>query len=91
MSVNELFQQAQGLDEEERQVLVSLLLATLVRDDGEAVTPPKTGAEIVALLKTMAPIDFVDEGLEDPVMWVKAQRAKRMQRRLTSHDNDSDI
>ena len=37
----------------------------------------KTGAEIVAMLETMEPIEFVDPDIEDPVEWVKAQRRKR--------------
>jgi hypothetical protein len=38
---------------------------------------PKTGAEIVAMLQTMEPIEFADPHLEDPVEWTKAQRRKR--------------
>ena len=59
----------------ERKELTKLLIDTLYTD--QPVTQAKTGAEIVAMLETMEPIEFVDSDIEDPVEWVKAQRRKR--------------
>lgn len=41
---------------------------------------PKTGAELVAILKKMGPIDLVDPHIQDPVEWMKAQRKKESDR-----------
>jgi hypothetical protein len=68
MTVAEILEQAHTLSAEERKELVKLLIAP--------ATPAKTGAEIVAMLEAMEPIEFVDAHLTDPVEWVKAQRRK---------------
>jgi hypothetical protein len=75
MTVAEIFDQAQALSPQERKELVKLLVDTL--STVEPVTQPKTGAEIVAMLEEIGPIEFVDPYIEDPVEWVKAQRQKR--------------
>lgn len=75
MSVIEIFEQAKALNPQERKELAKLLIDTL--DAGEATTQARTGAEIVAMLEAMEPIEFVDPHIEDPVEWVKAQRQKR--------------
>jgi len=75
MSINELLEQAKTLSPHERKELAKLLIDTLGTD--ETATPPKTGAEIAAMLEDMDPIEFVDSHIEDPVEWVKAQRRKR--------------
>ena len=49
---------------------------------------PKTGAEIVAMLEQMDPIEFVDPDIEDPVEWVKAQRQKEADRLKPYRDGD---
>lgn len=75
MTISEIFDQAKALSPEERKELAKLLIDTL--DTSESTSNAKTGAEIVALLKTMKPIEFVDSHIEDPVDWLKAQRKKR--------------
>jgi hypothetical protein len=75
MTVKEIFEQAKTLNPQERKELAKLLIDTL--DTSEAASQAKTGAEIVAMLQTMKPIEFVDSHIEDPVDWVKAQRKKR--------------
>jgi len=75
MTVAEILQQANALSVQERKELVKLLIDTL--DTSESITQPRTGAEIVAMLETMEPIEFMDPEIEDPVEWVKAQRRKR--------------
>jgi hypothetical protein len=78
MTVSEILVQAQALSPQERKELAKLLIDTL--DSGEVSNQPKTGAEIVAMLENMEPIEFVDSHIEDPVEWVKAQRAKRREK-----------
>ena len=75
MTIAEILQQAKILNLQERKELVKLLIDTF--DTDEPIEQPRTGAEIVALLQAMEPIEFVDPQLEDPVEWVKAQRRKR--------------
>jgi hypothetical protein len=75
MTITEILEQAKTLSPQERKELVKLLMDTL--DTSEPLTQPKTGAEIVAMLQAIEPIEFVDPQIEDPVEWVKAQRRKR--------------
>jgi hypothetical protein len=75
MTVAEILDQAKALSSQERKELAKLFIDTLVPSESPA--QPKTGAEIVAMLETMEPIEFVDPDIEDPVEWVKAQRRKR--------------
>jgi hypothetical protein len=75
MTIAEILDQAKALSPQERKELAKLLIDTL--DIGEAAHQPRTGAEIVAMLQTMEPIEFVDPHIEDPVKWLKAQRRKR--------------
>ena len=75
MTIAEILQQAKTLNLRERKELVKLLIDTF--DTDEPIDQPQTGAEIVAMLQAMEPIEFVDPQLEDPVEWVKAQRRKR--------------
>ena len=75
MTITEILQQAKTLNLRERKELVKLLIDTF--DTDEPIDQPRTGAEIVALLQAMEPIEFVDPQLEDSVEWVKAQRRKR--------------
>ena len=78
MALMDVWQQAKGLPVQERKELMKMLLDTLPADS--PVSQPKTGADVVALLATMDPIVFVDEEIEDPVEWVKAQRRKEAAR-----------
>jgi len=79
MSVTEILEQVKALSQVERDELLAELQAL---NAGRAVRVPKsqTGAEIVAKLETMEPIEFVDPEIEDPVEWVKAQRKKEADR-----------
>lgn len=76
MTIAEILDQVKSLSIQERKELAKLLIDTL--DIKEVDRNPKTGAEIVAILQTMEPIEFVDSYLEDPVEWTKAQRRKRV-------------
>ncbi|MBZ0318179.1 MAG: hypothetical protein K8L91_17295 [Anaerolineae bacterium] len=75
MTIAEILDQAKTLSRHERKELTKLLIDTL--DTNEPALLPKTGAEIVAMLEAMEPIEFVDATIEDPVEWVKTQRRKR--------------
>lgn len=75
MKITDIFDQAKALSPQERKELAKLLIDTL--DTGQPVTQAKTGAEIVAMLEAMEPIEFVDPHIDDPVEWVKTQRHKR--------------
>ncbi len=74
MTIAEILEQAKALNPQERKALAKLLIDTL--ETSEPPTQAKTGAEIVAMLEAMGPIEFVDPEIEDPVEWVKAQRRK---------------
>ena len=86
MTITEILDQAKALSPQERKELAKLLIDTL--DTGEAAHHTKTGAEIVAILQTMEPIEFVDPQIEDPVEWVKAQRQKRADQLKPYRDGD---
>ncbi|MBC8100893.1 MAG: hypothetical protein H7Y11_15745 [Armatimonadetes bacterium] len=89
MTVAELLKQAQALSPQERDELVQQLI-TLRDANGDSATPqPKTGAEIVAMLKAMEPIELVDAHIEDPVAWVNAQRDKRTQQLKSYRDGEA--
>ncbi|GEM_PF-734899 len=79
ISVTEIIEQVKALSQVERDELLAELQAL---NEGRTVRVPKsqTGAEIVAKLETMEPIEFVDPEIEDPVEWVKAQRKKEADR-----------
>lgn len=85
MTVTEVLNQAMALSPEERKQLTKLLIDTF--EINEPVTQPKTGAEIVAMLEAIDPIEFVDPHIEDPVEWVKTQRRKRADK-LQPYRND---
>ena len=86
MTISEILEQAKALSPQERKELTKLLIDTL--DTGESVTQAKTGAEIVAMLEAMEPIEFVDPHIEDPVDWVKAQRRKRTEKLKPYRDGE---
>jgi len=79
MTVAEVFDQVKALSAQERKELAKLID---MLDIGEPAVQAKTGAEIVAMLQTMEPIEFVDPHIEDPVEWVKHMRAERRRKRL---------
>jgi hypothetical protein len=74
MTISDILEQAKQLNPQERNKLIQELLE-LQRP--EPIDTPKTGAELVAMLKKMEPIELVDPDIQDPVEWVKAQRRKR--------------
>ncbi|MBL8132775.1 MAG: hypothetical protein JNL42_13020 [Anaerolineae bacterium] len=78
MTVAEILHQAKALSVEERKELAKLLIDTL--DSDVENRQSGTGADIVAMLRAIDPIEFVDPHLDDPVEWVKAQRRKRADR-----------
>ena len=85
MTILDLLQQAQTLTSHERQELAKLLIDTL--EPSDAVPPQAaTGAEFVALLRSIAPIEFVDSDISDPVAWITAQRRKREEKLLPYRD-----
>lgn len=75
MTVAEIFEQAKTLSVQERKELAKLIIDTL--DTSTNAPQAKTGAEIVAMLRQLGPIEFVDADIEDPVDWVQKQRQKR--------------
>ena len=79
MSVAEILEQVKDLSPAERDQLLAEIQALY---EARSVRIPKsqTGAEIVAKLETIEPIEFVDPDIEDPVEWVKAQRKKEADR-----------
>jgi len=86
MTITDILDQAKALSPQERKELAKLLIDTL--DTGESTTQAKTGAEIVAMLEAMEPIEFVDPHIEDPVEWVKTQRRKRADQLKSYRDGD---
>lgn len=86
MTITDILDQAKALSPQERKELAKLLIDML--DTGQSVTQAKTGAEIVAMLETMEPIEFVDPHIEDPVEWVKTQRRKRADKLKPYRDGD---
>lgn len=86
MTITEILEQAKALSPQERKELAKSLIDMM--DAGVPVTQPKTGAEIVAMLEAMDPIEFVDPHIEDPVEWVKAQRRKRQEKLKPYRDGD---
>ena len=86
MTITEILEQAKALSPQERKELAKMLIDML--DTGETVSQAKTGAEIVAMLEAIEPIEFVDPEIEDPVEWVKAQRHKRADRLKPYRDGE---
>lgn len=75
MTVAEILEHAKNMSPQERKELTKGLIDMI--DEPVAEHRPKTGREIAAILKTMPPVEFVDEHIQDPVEWVQAQRKKR--------------
>ena len=86
MTLLEIYEQAKALSPAQRKELTKLIIDTL--DVPASPSVSKTGAEIVALLEQMEPIEFVDAHIEDPVEWVATQRRKR-QDALAEYQNES--
>lgn len=63
MTVAEILEQAKTLSPYERRELAKLIIDTL--DVETAVSQAKTGAENVAMLEEMPPIEFVDDHAEE--------------------------
>jgi len=76
-TIDELYAQINALPSDQRATLIARLLHDSAPDDAGAQPQWKTGAEIVALIESMPPIQLIDDHIDDPVAWVNAQRAKR--------------
>jgi hypothetical protein len=87
VTVSEILEQIDQLTPVERSELI-VKLHGHTGSPPDAVPRSRTGAEIVALLEAMPPIDFVDPYIEDPVEWVKAQRQKESDRLKPYWDGD---
>jgi hypothetical protein len=79
MTVAEILEQVKALSAQEYEELLAQL-PVLNKEQTVRVPKSQTGAEIVAMLEQMEPIEFVDPEIEDPVEWVKAQRKKQADR-----------
>jgi hypothetical protein len=86
MTIPEILDQAKALSPHEQEELAWRLFEML--DQEQTRTEAKTGAEIVQMLATIPPIEFVDADIEDPVAWVKAQRRKRAKQLEQFRDDD---
>jgi hypothetical protein len=81
-SVSDLLERASMLTRDERLKLAKGLIDQLgdsavdLRED-EDKSEGHWGRELVELLDEIGPIEMVDPHIEDPVEWVKTQRAKR--------------
>jgi hypothetical protein len=80
MTITDILEQVKTLSPQERDELVHQLLA--MRDNTPVQAAKlKTGAEIVAMLEEMGPIDLIYPDIEDPVEWVKQIRRDQAQKR----------
>jgi hypothetical protein len=86
MTIMDIFDQAKALSPQERKELAKMLIDTL--DTDQTASQAKTGAEIVAILETMEPIEFVDPDIQNPVEWVRRQREKRANQLKPYRDDD---
>lgn len=87
MSVTEILEQVKSLSPAERDELLASLQS--MQSVPARKHQPKTGAEIVAMLEAMPPIELVDSHIEDPIEWVKAQRQKRQEQLKPYWDDES--
>jgi hypothetical protein len=76
-TIDELYAQITALPPDQRATLIARLLHDTTPDHASDQPQWKTGAEIVALIESMPPIQLIDDHIDDPVAWVNAQRAKR--------------
>lgn len=80
MTITDILEQVKTLSPQERDELVHQLLA--MRENTPVQRAKlKTGAEIVAMLEEMGPIDLIYPDIEDPVEWVKQIRRDQAQKR----------
>lgn len=78
MTLAAILEQTKTLTPQERKELAKRLIDMI--DLPPQPQPPKTGAEIVAMLEGMeGSIELVDSHIEEPTEWVKAQRQKRQE------------
>ncbi len=76
----------------ERLQLIEQVASSVERDmEDSAEKQPEEhwGKSLKQLMDEIGPIEFVDPEIEDPVEWVKAQRAKRRRRRLGDWGEDN--
>jgi hypothetical protein len=81
MTVAEIMQQAQALSPQERKELVILLVDSLNVERPVSDEPAEHWGK--ALNRLLDSLDMADwEAIDDPVAWVKQQRAAERRRRL---------
>lgn len=88
MSVADILEQAKQLELDELDELAEQILDLRIHRKQQS-HQPKTGAELVALLKKMGPIELVDPHIEDPVEWLQAQRQKEADRLKPYWDDET--
>lgn len=81
-TIDELYAQITALPSDQRATLIARLLHDSAPDDAGDQPQWKTGAEIVALIESMPPIEMTHPEIEDPVEWVKQIREDERRRRL---------
>ena len=79
MTVMDILEQVKQLELDELDELTEHILDLRIHRK-QQTHKAKTGAELVAMLKKMGPIDLVDPEIEDPVEWLEAQRQKEADR-----------
>jgi hypothetical protein len=93
-TIDELYAQINALPSDQRATLIARLLHDATPDHASDQPQWKTGAEIVALIESMPPIQLIDDHIDDPVAWVNAQRAKRqalVEARVAEYDAQHEL
>lgn len=88
MSVADILEQAKQLELDELDELAEQILDLRIHRK-QQIHQPKTGTELVALLKKMGPIELVDPHIEDPVEWLNTQRQKEADRLKPYWDDET--
>ena len=79
LTLTDILEHAKQLSDDALHTLIHHLLE-LQTQRFQSTHKPKAGAELVAMLKKMGPIELVDPHIEDPVEWLEAQRKKESDR-----------
>ena len=87
MTVMDILEQVKQLELAELDELTEHILDLRIHRK-QQTHKAKTGAELVAMLRKMGPIDLVDPEIEDPVEWLEAQRQKEADRLKPYWDED---
>ncbi|MDX2078691.1 MAG: hypothetical protein SFZ02_19825 [bacterium] len=87
MTVMDILEQVKQLELAELDELTEQILDLRIHRK-QQTHKAKTGAELVAMLRKMGPIELVDPEIEDPVEWLEAQRQKEADRLKPYWDGD---